>query len=343
MRIKKLQKLIKAQKLGALLVSDRHNVRYLSGFVGTNGKLLVTPAKHVLITDARYFETARKAGVPYYDQERGLKKLMSRFKTIGFEAENFTVARLKKYKKALPGVKFKPTTGLVESLRKIKDEAEIRIIKKAVKIACKSLRELAGKLKPGVTEDELEWELLKIARTNGADGFSFPPIITFGKDTADIHHQKGESKLKKGEMVLVDFGLVYKGYITDMTRVFFQRKPTPFEQKIYSTVLAANRAAIKAIKVGMRCAALDKAARDVIEKSGFGKYFTHSTGHGTGLEVHEAPRVSHKSKDRIRSGMVFTIEPGIYVPGKAGVRIEDMIYVNSEGKAEVLTKFAKNL
>lgn len=340
-RVKKLQKLIKNKKLSALLVSDRNNVRYLSGFVGTNGKLLVTPKKHVLITDTRYFETARNAGIPYYDQANGLKKLMGKFKTIGFEADNFTVARLKKYKKAVPGVRFRPTTGLVESLRIIKDESEIRIIKKAVKIACKSLDELKKKLKPGLTEDDIEWELLKITRKNGAEGFSFPPIITFGKDTADIHHQKGDRKLKKGEMILIDFGITFQGYITDMTRVFFQRKPTPFEQKIYTTVLEANQAAIKAIKVGMKFADLDKIARGVIEKAGFGKHFTHSTGHGTGIEVHEAPTVSDKSKEVIKPGMVFTIEPGIYVPGKGGVRIEDMVYVKPNGRVEVLTNCAK--
>lgn len=336
-RVRKLQKLLKDKKLGTLLVSDRNNVRYLCGFVGTNGKLLVTPAKHVLITDARYFETARKAGVSYYDQSKGIKKLIGRYKVIGFEAENFTVSRLQKYKKVVPGVKFKPTTGLVESLRIIKDESEIKIIRKAVKIACKSLDELKKKLKPGMTEDDIEWELVKIVRKNGTDGFSFPPIITFGKDTADIHHQKGDRKLKKGDMILIDFGIVYHGYITDMTRVFFQRKPTPFEQKIYTTVLEANHAAIKAIKVGMKFSDLDKVARKVIEKAGFGKYFTHSTGHGTGLEVHEAPHVSSKSKERVQSGMVFTIEPGIYVPGKGGVRIEDMVYIKPNGKVEVLT------
>ncbi len=344
MRVKKLQKLVKDKKLSALLVSDRNNVRYLTGFVGTNGKLLVTPAKHVLITDARYFETARKAGVPYYDQSKGIKKLMGRYKTVAFEAENFTVARLQKYEKLVPGVKFKPTTGLVESLRIIKDEKEMKIIRKAVRIACKSLEEFERGVKEGVTEDELEWKLLEIFRKNGAERFSFPPIITFGKDTADIHHQKqAGNKLKKGEMLLIDSGLTYQGYITDMTRVFFQRKPTDFEQKIYTTVLAANQAAIKAVKVGMTFADLDKVARGAIEKAGFGQYFTHSLGHGTGLEVHEAPSVSAHSKEKIQPGMVFTIEPGIYVPGKGGVRIEDMVYIKPNGKAEVLTTCKRDM
>jgi len=342
-RVKKLQKLLKDKKLSALLVSDRNNVRYLCGFVGTNGKLLVTPTKHVLITDARYFETARKAKVPYFDQSKGIKKLMGKFKTIAFEEDSFTVARLKKYQKTLTGVKFKAVAGVVESLRLIKDESEMRIIRKGVKIACKSLDQLAKKLKPGVSEDELEWELMKIGRRNGVTEFSFPPIITFGKDTADIHHQKGDNKLKKGDMVLIDSGFVYQGYATDMTRCFFMRKPTPFEQKIYTEVLEANQAAIKAIKVGMKLSDVDKTARKIIEKAGYSKHFTHSTGHGTGLDVHEAPTVSVHSKERVMAGMVFTIEPGIYVPGKGGVRIEDMVYIKPNGKVEVLTTCKKYL
>jgi len=336
-RIKKLQKIIKAKKLSALLVSNPFNVRYLSGFVGTNGSLLVTTRKTVLITDARYFVTAKKAGIPYYDQSRGLKGLMGRLKTVGFEDRDITVAKLKAYKSVLPKVSFKPISGLVESLRIVKDVGEIKIIKAAVKIACKSLNKLEKKLKPGMTEGDIEWELLKIVRGFGADDFSFPPIITFGKDTADIHHQKGDNKLKKGDMILIDSGITYKGYITDMTRVFFQWKPTKFEQKIYTAVLEANQAAVQAVEVGKAFSEIDQAARYVIKKAGFEKHFTHSTGHGTGLEVHEAPTVSHGSKETIEKGMVFTIEPGIYVEGKGGVRIEDMVYVKPNGKVEVLT------
>ena len=336
-RIKKLQRLMAGRKLSALLVSNPFNVRYLSGFVGTNGSLLITPKQATLITDARYFVTAKKAGIAYYDQQKGLKGLMGKLKALGFEDSEMTVAKLKAYKKALPGVLFKPASGLVESLRVTKDEEEIKIIKQAVKIARESLKRLEKLIRPGMSEGDLEWELLWIAHELGADGFSFPPIITFGKDTADIHHQKGPGKLKKGEMILIDFGIQFKGYITDMTRVFFQPKATSFEQKMYSTVLAANQAAIGVVKVGTKFSDIDKAARQVIEKAGYGKYFTHSTGHGTGLEVHEAPRVSVHSKEVVKPGMVFTIEPGIYVEGKGGVRIEDMVYIDEKGRVEVLT------
>ncbi len=356
-RIKNLQTLLQTKNLPALLVTNPYNVRYLTGFVGTNGSLLVTPKKHILITDARYFMTAQKAGVPYYDQAKGLKGLMGKLEKIGFEEGDMTVAQLKAYKKALPGLKWKATEGIVESLRIIKDETEIKLIKKAVKIACEVLNQLQKFLKPGRTEDEIEWELLKISRELGADGFSFPPIITFGKDTADIHHQKGTNKLKKGEMVLIDSGIIYQGYITDMTRVFFYKEAknseqefytnyeqnlcSLFEQKIYTKVLEANQKAIQSVAVGKTFGEIDRVAREVIENAGFGKHFTHSTGHGTGLEVHEAPTVSKKSKEKIQPGMVFTIEPGIYVEGKGGVRIEDMIYVNPKGGVEVLTTCLK--
>lgn len=340
-RIQNLQNLIKAKNLSALLITNPFNIRYLTGFVGSNGTLLVTPKKHVLITDARYFMTAQKAGVPYHDQTKGLKTLMGRLKKIGFEEVDMTVAQLKTYKKMLPDLTWLPVSGVVESLRIIKDLSEIKLIKKAVEIACKSLNQVEKLLKPGLTEDQIEWELLKAAREFGADGFSFPPIITFGKDTADIHHQKGDNKLKKGEMVLIDSGIIYKGYITDMTRVFFQKPPTSFEQKIYTTVLEANQKAIQAVTIGKTFGEIDQVARDVIEKAGFGDYFLHSTGHGTGLEVHEAPTLKKASPTKIQPGMVFTIEPGIYIEGKGGVRIEDMVYVNEKGVVEVLTIYPK--
>lgn len=295
------------------------------------------------MTDARYFETARKAGVDCYDQSKGLKQLMGRYKTIAFEESAVTVAGLKRLKRSVPGVKWLGKTDLVESFRMIKGAEEIRIIKEAVQIASKSFEEFRKKVKVGRSEDELEWELLSICRKHGADSFSFPPIITFGKDRADIHHQKGPNRLKRGEAVLVDMGICRKGYITDMTRVVYLSPPSSFEQRIYSTVLAANQAAIQSIQVGARFSEIDQAARQVIEKGGYGKYFTHSTGHGTGVEVHEAPTVSVHSKETVKPGMVFTIEPGIYIPGKTGVRIEDMVYVNEKGGVEVLTNVDKKM
>lgn len=345
-RIQKLQSELRENKLSAVLISKPQNVHYLSGFAGTNGRLLITPKKAVLITDFRYLRSARKQipkGVSIYDQKDGLKKLMGRFKVLGIEDEHMTHAHFLDYKKNLKSVRLKPISGLVERMRMIKTDDEMRIIRKAVKIAEKVLEKFVKTIKIGQSEDEMEWNMFTIVRKLGGDKFSFSPIISFGKNTADVHHQKEKNTLKKSEEILIDFGIQYQKYMTDMTRVFFTAKPTDIEQKIYSTVLEANQAAIKAIKVGRKLSEVDKAARVVIEKAGYGKYFGHATGHGVGLEVHEDPPVSEKSDIIIQPGMLFTIEPGIYIDRIGGVRIEDMAYVNEKGRVEVLTKFSKGL
>jgi Xaa-Pro aminopeptidase len=344
-RIKNLQKELSRHGLSALLISKPHNVQYLSNFVGTNRHLFITPKKAMLITDFRYFRSAKKQlmkGVGVYDRTKGLKVLMGKYKTIGFEDQFITVAGLRDLKKAVPGVQFKPIGDLLEKVRMIKEPSEIRIIKKGVQITEEALKRFVKTIKVGQSEHEMEWKLLSIVRKLGADGFSFPPIIAFGKDTADVHHLKEHRRLKKGEKILIDFGVKYKGYLTDMTRVFYLKQGKWLEHKIYSTVLEANRAGIKSIKVGRKFSEIDRVARKVIEDAGYGKYFGHSTGHGVGLIIHELPHVGEKSCDIVAPGMVFTIEPGIYIDAVGGVRIEDMVYVNNKGEVEVLTRFPKN-
>ncbi len=345
-RIQKLQSVLRQKHLQALLVSEPHNVRYLCGYIGTNGRLLVTKAKATLITDFRYLRSARKQiprQVAIFDQKNGLKKLLGKFKVLGVEDQHITQAQFGALRKALPGAKLKSSSGLVESLRMIKEPDEIKIMRKACAIADECLRRLVKTIRVGVSEDELDWNLLRFARELGAEGFSFPPIICFGKNTADVHHIKESNRLKKGQAVLIDMGIEYKSYMTDMTRTFYTRKPSKVEQKIYTTVLEANQAAIAAIKVGKKLGDIDKVARDYIRKAGYAKHFGHSTGHGVGLQVHEAPSVSEKSDDAVRPGMVFTIEPGIYFNHLGGVRIEDMVYVTPKGTVEMLTRFPKEL
>jgi len=347
-RIQKIQIQLKKNKLSAVLISKPQNVFYLCGFKGTNGRLLITPKKTVLITDFRYLRSARKqipGKIRIYDQKEGFKKILGRFKALGIEDEHMTYAWYLDFKKKLKGIRLKPVSGMVENMRMVKSKKEIKIMKKAVSIANKAFEKFVKTIKAGQSEDEMEWNLLTVIRKLGGEWFSFPPIICFGKNTADVHHVKAPDRLKKGEKILIDFGIKYQGYMTDMTRVLYTQDPrlssrakSRDEQKIYSTVLEANQAAIKAIKVGRKLSEIDRAARTVIEKAGFGHYFGHGTGHGVGLEVHEDPTVSEKSDTVIQSGMVFTIEPGIYIDIKGGVRIEDMVYVNEKGKAEVLTK-----
>ena len=352
-RIQKIQNQLRKNKLSAVLISKPENVRYLCNFTGTNGRLLITPKKTIFITDFRYLKSAKKQipkKIPIHNQKEGLKNLMGRFRILGIEDEHMTHARYLDYKKKLKGVRLKPISGIVEEMRMIKDKDEIQIIKKAVKIAEKALEKFIKTIKSGQSEDEMEWNLLQIIRKLGADEFSFPPIICFGKDTADVHHLKSPNKLKKGQSILIDFGIKHQGYCTDMTRVFFTKKPGNIEpacpagrHKIYSTVLKANEEGIKAIQINKKLSEIDKAARNVIEKAGYGEQFGHSTGHGVGLEVHEDPKVSEESDTVIQPGMVLTIEPGIYLDKLGGVRIEDMVYVNDKGGVEVLTKVPKKL
>jgi Xaa-Pro aminopeptidase len=343
-RIQKLQRKLSEKKCQAFWITNPYNVRYLSGYVGTNGRLLVTPKKAILITDFRYLRSAKKQipkGVEIYDQKEGIKKLLTPFKTIGYEQEHLTVSDFGRMKKVLPKMKWVPVSGAAEELRLIKDENEMVILRKACRMADEALRRLKKHIKVGVSEDELDFRLYAIMRELGADGFSFPPIICFGKNTADVHHIKEPNRLKKGEPVLIDYGLIYKGYCTDTTRMVYLNKPKVIEQKIYTIVKKAQEAAIKAIKVGKTCGQIDKVARTIIEEAGYGERFGHSTGHGVGLEVHEAPTVSAKSETKIKPGMVFTVEPGIYLDDLGGVRIEDMVYITPKGKVEVLTQLPK--
>lgn len=353
LKIKKVQEYLKKEKLSTVLITDPINIRYLSGFTGTNGWLLISLKKTVLITDFRYLISAKKQlskNIDIYDQKLGFEKLLNKYKTIAFEESHVTVNLLKNLKKKSKKVKFIGIIDLVQRIRVIKDKNEIKIIRVGTKMADECLRRWLKTVKVGISEKELSWNLLSIARSLGAEEFSFPPIITFGKNTADVHHQQENNILKKGEHVLIDFGIKYKNYCTDMTRVFFLKKSIfsfkkvlKEEQKIYSIVLSVNKKVIQSIKLGIKFSELDKIARDVIEKAGYGKYFGHSLGHGVGLEVHELPSVSPVSNNTVKEGMVFTVEPGIYIEGVGGVRVEDMVYVGKNGKVEVLTRFNKGI
>lgn len=341
-RLKQIQQRIKKSKTGAILISRPENIRYLCGFIGTNGQLLISPKKVWLITDFRYFRSAKKQihpSIEIFDQSKGIGQLLNRYKRVGVEEAHLTHSVYLRLKKLLKGTKLISISGWVEEMRMIKSKGEIKIIKKAIKTANHIFESFVKTIRAGQSEDEMEWQLLCEARKRGvSEGFSFPPIIAFGKDTADVHHVKGRSKLKRGQSILIDFGIVYEGYMTDMTRVLFTQPPSEIEQKIYSIVLEANQKAIQSIQVGKKCSEIDRVARQIIEDAGYGEYFGHSTGHGVGIEIHESPSLSSHSSIVIQPGMVITVEPGIYTPHHGGVRIEDMVYINEKGRAEVLTQ-----
>lgn len=328
------------------LITHLQNLRYLIGFTGTSGFLLMGK-KNFFITDFRYRGVAEqleqsKTRVPFefiemdknFDQK--LKKLADR--SLEFEENHMTVASLRNWKKKLRSVKFVPLKHRVEELRLIKDSEEIKNLKKSQEINEKALFRIKKLLKTSVTELEIAWQIKVIGHELGAEDISFEPIVAFGSNSAIPHHQNTARKLKANEVILVDMGMKYKGYCSDMTRTFLPPKPSSEQRHVYELVYEAQEAAIRALKAGIKCSKLDKIARKTMGK--FEQHFGHSLGHGIGLDVHESPSLSFKSKETLKEGMVVTVEPGIYLPGKFGVRIEDMGLVTKNGY-DNFTQFEK--
>jgi Xaa-Pro aminopeptidase len=329
------------------LITHLTNLQYLISFTGTYGFMLLGPRKNVFFTDFRYRGFAEaleksKTRIPFQfielnkDFEKTLKKLAG--KTLEFEANHLTVQELQNWKKRLKGVKFTPIKTPIETLRLIKNKEEIKNLKKSQEINEETLKRIIKLFKNGVTEQELAWRIKTIGHDLGADDISFEPIIAFGPNSATPHHQNTNKKLKMGDMVLVDMGMKYKGYCSDMTRTFFTKTPTLEQETVYFKVLDAQMEAIKALKAGVKCADLDKIARTSMGSDA--EFFGHSLGHGIGLDVHESPGLSSRSKDILKENEIVTVEPGIYLPGRFGVRIEDMGRVTKTGY-ENFTKFEK--
>lgn len=351
-RLKKVQKELAKHNLDALLVrvseGDNQNVLYLSGFAGSTAVLLITKDKAFIITDARYYiraaEEARafklvkhvrgqrvSAHINETLAECGLKKNAR----VGFEANRVTVELADQWKEHI-NVDLVPTFHLVERFRQFKDEDEIDALRHACKVTCKVFKEVVSLIKSGVTENEIAFELDMRLRRHGALGNSFPSIVASGPNSALPHHQAGDRKMKAGEPVVLDFGGIFPGgYCSDITRTVFVpgKKPNPKMVEIYNVVLAANKAAYKALRPGIMYREYDKVARDYIAEKGFGQYFTHGLGHSLGLVAHDPYDYEN---DPFQVGMVVTDEPGIYVDGLGGVRIEDDLVVVADG-AERLT------
>ncbi len=258
---------------------------------------------------------------------------------IGFESSNLTVRGLSVWKKMLRQAKLMPTTNLIEDLRLVKDKEEITLIRKAAGIADTVFQELRPMIRPGVTERFIAGKIDALIREKGCEP-AFKTIVASGQNTAVPHHAVSSRTLKKNDIVMLDFGAVYKGYRSDLTRTIFLGKINKLHQCLYDLVAAAQSEAIKAVGPGVKTESIDRDARSIIAKAGYGNYFIHSTGHGLGLETHESPRVSSKDTTTLHPGMVVTVEPGIYLPRCGGVRIEDMVLVTTTGR-EVLTKAAK--
>jgi len=349
-RIKKVIESFEKFKIDAVLIKNLENIRYLSGFTGSSAMLLITKGKNFLLTDFRYIEQAKHESSgfdiikvdDYYD---ALLTLVKKFniKKLGFESAFVSYEQYEKIKKTIEDIVLIPTKEIVEQFRMIKDDSEIEIIKQTVSIADKSWNEIIKRIEAEMTEVELAIELEFIMRKFGAESKAFDIIVASGFRGALPHGVASNKIMKHGDMVTIDFGAKYKGYNSDMTRNFIIGKPTKKQLAIYEIVLEAQLAGIDKAKPGVYAFEVDKACRDIIKRYGYSDYFGHGTGHGVGLSVHEAPRVSQKEKSTVlEPGMVITIEPGIYLPDWGGVRIEDMILITSGG-CEVLTKAKKNL
>jgi len=354
-RLRRLRTSLPESNLDFLLVTHLPNVRYLTGFTGSAGALLVGERDAILFTDGRYRTQARQevrnariaiaSQAPSLAAAEWLAGLRSRSapRTLGIEAESLTARARDRLAAALRGkAKLRSAPPLIERARMVKDAAEVGLIRKAVKLGA-SLFDVACKtIRPGVREVEVAAAMEYEARRKGAEGMSFPTIVAAGARSAIIHGRASPARLPRRGFVVCDFGVILAGYCSDRTRTVHVGKPSQQARDFYGAVLEAQLAAIAAVRPGVTTGQVDEAARSVLRKWKLGRWFTHSTGHGVGLEIHEAPRLAAAQTQKLEPGMVVTIEPGAYVPGKWGVRIEDVVVVTPSG-CEVLSPEDKDL
>ena len=331
----------------AMLVTKLVNVRYLTNFSGSAGTVLIG-AEDVFFTDSRYaVQSEREVPdcrrvIPGPGEEKVLARevLAAGINKLAVEGAHVTLDQAKQWREQMPAMALVETTGVVEELRKVKDPTEVEKLRRAASFGDEGLSALLGRLKEGMTETDLAAELEDTMRRAGSDGLSFPTIVAFGESAAEPHHHPGERRLKRGDLIKLDFGATFDGYHSDMTRTIAFGTPDPEMAKIYEIVREAQQAGVDAVASGKNAGAVDDAARSIVEKAGHS--FGHGTGHGCGLEVHEAPTVRRGSDDMLSDGMAITVEPGIYLPGLGGVRIEDLVIVTNGG-CDVLTRSPKEL
>jgi len=342
--------------LSGLLVTHLPDVRYLSGFTGSNAALAITRFQARLFTDGRYRAQAEEE-VQAADVEIATGSAVvaavqwiaaqPRVASVGFDPATTTVADLARWRAALPSRLRRSlltpiAASLIEPLRRIKDEDELILMREAARAGCRLFDHMLGFLRPGMPETEVAAELEHHARLLGAEGMSFETIVASGVRSAMPHGRATANPLPRRGFLTLDFGIILRGYCSDMTRTVFLGSPKAEERSAYQAVLEAQEAAIAQVSAGARCGDVDEAARSVLRREGLAEAFSHSTGHGVGLEIHETPRIGAGETNRLQAGMVITIEPGIYLPGRFGVRIEDMVAV-THGGAEILTPSPKAL
>ena len=356
LRIGQLRRRLTKAGLHGLLVTHLPDLRYLSGFTGSSAALAITRRTARLFTDGRYITQAAEevsaaqveivksspavAAVEWLAAQPGVE-------FVGFDPAQTTVANLARYRAALPSrlrrsFLIELAAPLVEPLRRVKDEDELALMIEAALTGCKLFEQILGFIRPGLKEFEVAAELEHQARLLGVEGMSFPTIVASGARGALPHGHASAARLPARGFVTLDFGVILKGYCSDMTRTVHLGKPKAKERAAYEAVLEAQQTAVAAVGSGVSCAEVDEAARAVLRRAGLAEAFSHSTGHGLGLEIHEPPRIGAGQTTRLLPGMVITIEPGIYLAGQFGIRIEDMVAVTRTG-AEVLTPAPKAL
>ena len=323
-RLKKIRQTLLQEKLDALLVTNPINIYYLTGIISPNPQerevtLLVT-GKTI------YIFASPLLAIPSSHLPKSLPQIIRQYSRVGCESLHLTAAEFNQLAPLIT------TTNLIENIRLIKDKSEIANIQQACQITSLTIKYLRSYIQPGMNEIQIAWEAEKYLRDHKADGLAFPVIIPSGKNSAIPHHTTGNRKIHHRDIVLIDLGAKFKGYCGDMTRTIFIGKPTPEQLKIERIVKQAHQSALRHLGGGrMDSSEVDKACRQVINSAGFGSYFIHSTGHGLGLNIHEPPRLAPTSTDTLKPNMVVTVEPGIYLPNKFGIRHEDTILITANG------------
>jgi Xaa-Pro aminopeptidase len=348
-RFRKLRTSIAAKGLDALLLSQPENRRYLSGFTGSSGWLLISGQNAILATDFRYVEQAKRES-PDFEivQTKGelpdwLPDLVSDlgWYKLGFESNFISYEGHHRLSEAIKtkqvNLELIPTTGIVERLRSIKEPEELAFITKAIELTDTAFEQSKALIRPGITEKEAAWEIEKILRQEGSEEIPFEIIVASGPNSALPHARPTKKTIRSNEPVLIDMGARINGYCSDFTRTLFSGKADKTFREIYNIVLKAQATAMEGIESGMDASQADRLARSVIEQAGYGDAFGHGLGHGVGLAVHEFPMLGPRSSDSLADGMIFTIEPGIYLAGQGGVRMEDMVVLEN-GRAKALTK-----
>jgi len=356
-RISSVLDIVREEGADAFLVfnhelSGQPGTRYLSGFSGTESVLLIAEKGNFIFTDGRYFsrvkeecpdyELAPASGTLLWDEMRGIFEKLG-LKKFVFDSARTSYSQISRLNEKIDGISAVGIDNVLQKIRVVKDETELEKIQKAVSISAKSFKELMPFIKEGMTENELAWKLETLMRENGAEKISFELIVASGPNGAKPHAKASDRKIQKGELITLDFGCYFEGYASDVTRTVALGPVSDKLAEIYETVRVAQELGCKAVKAGITGIEIDKICRDYISSKGYGEYFLHGTGHGVGMEIHELPYVSAANKKPLQENSVITVEPGIYIEGFGGVRIEDTIAVKKDGSINLSGGLSKEL